>query len=71
MRFLPFAALLFAFPAVAQQPSQYVSTAQVLLTQALSCEQIATNQYQQLSQQVAALTKERDELKVKATEAPH
>lgn len=70
MRFLPLVVLLFAVPAFAQQPAQYQSTSEVLLQQALKCEQIATGQYQQLSRQVADLTKERDALKVAKDEAP-
>lgn len=67
MRFLPLAALLIAAPAFAQQPAQYQSTPEVLLQQALKCEQIATGQYQQLTKQVAELTRERDDLKAAAT----
>ncbi len=72
MRYLlPF--LFLAAPALAQQPAQYSSTAEMLLRQALTCESLATSQYQQLTAQITVLTKqvtdlakERDDLKAAA-----
>jgi hypothetical protein len=64
------AALLVSLTAYAEPPPrQYQPTTLVLLDQAMNCEAIATGQQAkiiELTAQVAALTKERDDLKAAA-----
>lgn len=67
---LPIVMIAAILPAAAQPQRQYVSTAEMLLRQALDCEAVAASQIQQLQAQVAALTKERDDLKAAQPKAP-
>lgn len=54
-------------PAFAQQPPvPYVSTTDMLLRQALNCENVASAKITELQAQLVEVTKERDELRAAA-----
>lgn len=56
---------LLAVPAFAQPAPTYKATAQMLLDQALQCENLATVQIQDLQKKLEEVTKERDALRPK------